>query len=1043
MFEGQSVWPPSRSYYASFIDNINGYIYYFGGKADTVLYNDLWRYNIAENSWRELRPRGTRPSPRYGATISVHNDLVYLYGGDTGDDLGSSDMWVFDYIITPGISVMECNDPDNQDGFYSVGDTVDIVFYNSMITYNITSKAEIDEYWILSPNLGADYTGEWVFDDLYRVTILDITGHQINDSTCNVTLEVNKVIYDLDGTEYDIGLKSDDTSGDWGVLVGPEILSAVADDPDNFDLVFSNGDTITIQWSNLTNTPDVATKADIDTLLTFSGSLGVNYTGVWNSFTELVITIVDASGAGTTTIPGLTVTVNATGKMTNLRGDSEFSIGTYDLTGDWGNSDPPAIISIVANDPDDGDTVYSTGDTILITFDTATNKPTIATKADVDNEFTFNTGSLGNDYTAAWNALGDEATITIVDSTGHSSPAIGSLTITCSGAIRNAPVTSAVCSNTSPVISGDWGLGPLTIVMGGTLDGKDEDQVKSTSYTITLTITTADTWVATGGLFEAERQNLIDGLLVTQSGGPSGFAATVRPSIAVTQVVRTSDTIVTITVPATATYGITGNDEIIRAQVPAGATSRGLQANTTNNVTIVDVPPVLSGTLTAAAATEEDIVSGAHSIQLTIVADTWVAAGATFDAERQNLIDTLVASAGAKWNSTVQTAIPVSNVVRTSDTVVTITLPAISSYFLSAGDEIIVCTGIPASALTLGTAIDNVAGTFTISDLGANAAITGTMQAGGVLESEIVSGNQTIIITITNDRWVAAGATFDAQRAAIIAGIVSAANETAGFNAAVSIPVGNVVRTNDRVVTVTLPASAGYSITANETVTATIPASALEGSVAPVGSPTLPITDEDPVATFTGSLVPDISPLSVKSSAFYLVITLANDMWASAGPTFDGQRQGIINGINGSLGSDANRWNQYIRPNISVSSVVRVDDRVVNITVLAHPGYRLEPVDEIITVTVPSAAILGGNGGSGLLASPTGVITGLSICGNGIIEVGEECDDGNVIDGDACSSSCQLKHPVLRCWTKEPTHPLCCSLKYNDCPQFASLRPKI
>jgi cysteine-rich repeat protein len=27
-------------------------------------------------------------------------------------------------------------------------------------------------------------------------------------------------------------------------------------------------------------------------------------------------------------------------------------------------------------------------------------------------------------------------------------------------------------------------------------------------------------------------------------------------------------------------------------------------------------------------------------------------------------------------------------------------------------------------------------------------------------------------------------------------------------------------------------------------------------------------------------------------------------------------------------------------------------------------------------------------------------------CGNGIIDIGEQCDDGNVTDGDGCSSSC-------------------------------------
>jgi cysteine-rich repeat protein len=34
-------------------------------------------------------------------------------------------------------------------------------------------------------------------------------------------------------------------------------------------------------------------------------------------------------------------------------------------------------------------------------------------------------------------------------------------------------------------------------------------------------------------------------------------------------------------------------------------------------------------------------------------------------------------------------------------------------------------------------------------------------------------------------------------------------------------------------------------------------------------------------------------------------------------------------------------------------------------------------------------------------------------CGNGVLDVGEECDDGNVIDGDGCSSLCLLEFTTL------------------------------
>ena len=37
---------------------------------------------------------------------------------------------------------------------------------------------------------------------------------------------------------------------------------------------------------------------------------------------------------------------------------------------------------------------------------------------------------------------------------------------------------------------------------------------------------------------------------------------------------------------------------------------------------------------------------------------------------------------------------------------------------------------------------------------------------------------------------------------------------------------------------------------------------------------------------------------------------------------------------------------------------------------------------------------------------------GQPYCGNGIIDPGETCDDGNIINGDGCSSTCQAEIPT-------------------------------
>jgi hypothetical protein len=107
------------------------------------------------------------------------------------------------------------------------------------------------------------------------------------------------------------------------------------------------------------------------------------------------------------------------------------------------------------------------------------------------------------------------------------------------------------------------------------------------------------------------------------------------------------------------------------------------------------------------------------------------------------------------------------------------------------------------------------------------ATLSGTLVTAN--EPRIVSTGGTLIITLTNDTWVAAGATFDAQRQAIINGLDSDGVEVAGWNAQVrdSIAVTTVVRTSATVVTITVPARPSYAINSTETVTVTVPGSAL------------------------------------------------------------------------------------------------------------------------------------------------------------------------------------------------------------------------
>lgn len=99
---------------------------------------------------------------------------------------------------------------------------------------------------------------------------------------------------------------------------------------------------------------------------------------------------------------------------------------------------------------------------------------------------------------------------------------------------------------------------------------------------------------------------------------------------------------------------------------------------------------------------ESSVIAGGETIVITLVGDTWIA---DITAQRQNILDGIT-------GTTFIASQDVSTVVRTSDTVVTITLQAVPGYKIS-GDE----TGsvlVPASALAGASNLD--AGTFTVTD---------------------------------------------------------------------------------------------------------------------------------------------------------------------------------------------------------------------------------------------------------------------------------------------------------------------------------------
>jgi len=60
---------------------------------------------------------------------------------------------------------------------------------------------------------------------------------------------------------------------------------------------------------------------------------------------------------------------------------------------------------------------------------------------------------------------------------------------------------------------------------------------------------------------------------------------------------------------------------------------------------------------------------------------------------------------------------------------------------------------------------------------------------------------------------------------------------------------------------------------------------------------------------------------------------------------------------------------------------------------------RATPTTTVTTTTTPTTT-------GTVTATPTRTVPSPAACGNGVLDPGEECDDGNLVDGDGCSATC-------------------------------------
>ena len=71
--------------------------YLFGGRDGSTVYDDIWAFDLASDTWRELDPGGKGPAARFGhEAVWVDGVGLVVWAGQAGPTAFFDDLWAYD-----------------------------------------------------------------------------------------------------------------------------------------------------------------------------------------------------------------------------------------------------------------------------------------------------------------------------------------------------------------------------------------------------------------------------------------------------------------------------------------------------------------------------------------------------------------------------------------------------------------------------------------------------------------------------------------------------------------------------------------------------------------------------------------------------------------------------------------------------------------------------------------------------------------------------------------------------------------------------------
>ena len=277
-------------------------------------------------------------------------------------------------------------------------------------------RAYVDSLFAFDHALGRDYSGEWVDGSTFEITAIDVTVQLPEAGRTSVTS--SRRILNAAATATGV-VRQAIISGSFGASSAPRLVEYVASDVMSSGAGPSLGDQLRLVFDSPTDTPPLPWPS----LFTFTPPLAADIGGGWVDSSTFRFTV-GPSGGGTIDdieggVPALLVGMTSVqlkggvvrsnaARLAELHHGVKTTAEQYapevnvTLSGTFGTSEPPRLVTFTAFDPMNADPAFGDGDVLYLGFDIATSEGgELVNKKAVDAVFGFSS-PLGTDYSGEW-----------------------------------------------------------------------------------------------------------------------------------------------------------------------------------------------------------------------------------------------------------------------------------------------------------------------------------------------------------------------------------------------------------------------------------------------------------------------------------------------------------------------------------------------------------------------------------------------------------------------------------------------------------------